>query len=150
MIDFILQHLPWFWLILVVVFVIIEASTLTLVTIWFATAALLMAFLSFAKIPFLVQILLFLIISAVLLFLFRKAALEWFSKHGEKTNVDAIIGKEALVISDITKFEKGKIKVMGQIWTAKTQNDTDIPANSICIIQSIEGVTAIVIPKTSE
>ena len=144
MIDSILQNLQWFWFALVLVFTAIEAFTLTLCTIWFAISSLLMAFLAFLPIPFLAQILIFLIISIILLILFRKTALNFINSKKQATNVNALCGKTALVIKDIKKFEKGEIKVNGVVWSASCKNGEELLQNSECKIIQIEGTTAIV------
>ena len=74
--SFILEYLPWFWLFLVILFTAIEVATFGLATIWFALGALVMLFLSPLPIPFLWQILLFLIISSVLLIFTRPVAVK--------------------------------------------------------------------------
>ncbi len=146
MIDTILKNLPWVWFGLAVIFAAIEAFTLTLCTIWFAAAAILMAFLAFTPIPLLAQILIFLIISIILLILFRKTALNYINSKKQATNVDALCGKTALVVKDIKKFEKGEIKINGVIWNAACKNSEELTKDSECRIIHIEGTTAIVEP----
>lgn len=147
MFDFILNNLSWFWFILAVIFAVIEACTMALTTIWFAIASVIMAFVAFLPIPFRYQLLLFIVISAVLFVFLRKISVQWFSKKKEKTNVEAMAGKTALVTKKITKFEKGEIKVDGIVWTAKTEDDSELNKNTECIIERIEGVTAVVTQK---
>ena len=48
------------------------------------------------------------------------------------------------MIKQITEFEKGEIKINGNIWSAKSEDSSLIPENSQCEILRIEGVTAIV------
>lgn len=147
MTQFFINNLPWFWLLLTIIFAVIEVFTLSLSTIWFAFGALVLTFLSFIAIPFKVQVLIFLVLSAVLLVLCRKAALNWFAKKKENTNVESLIGKTVIVTKKIEKFQKGEIKVNGVVWIAKTQDDSVLEENSECVIKSIEGVTAIVCKK---
>ncbi len=147
MFDFILNNLSWFWFVLAVIFAVIEINTMALTTIWFALASVIMAFVAFLPIPFRYQLLLFIVISAVLFVFLRKISVQWFSKKKEKTNVEAMAGKTALVTKKITKFEKGEIKVDGIVWTAKTEDDSELNKNTECIIERIEGVTAVVTQK---
>lgn len=144
MIELILQNLSWFWLILAVVLTLIEVVTLGLTTIWFALGALVMIFLSFTPIPFAVQVLIWLLISSALLYFTRPYALKKLKVGKEKTNSESLIGKKALVISKITKFEKGEIKINGIIWGAKTDTDEELEKDAECEIIRIEGATAIV------
>lgn len=144
MIEFILQNLSWFWLIIAILLTLIEVVTLGLTTIWFALGALVMIFLSFIPIPFAVQILLWLLISSALLFFTRPYAVKKLKIGKEKTNADSLIGKKALVVKAVTKFEKGEIKINGLIWGAKSDSEEELEKDSECEIVRIEGATVIV------
>ena len=145
--NFILQNMPWFWLGMAIIFTLIEVFTAGLTTIWFAIGSIPMIFLSFLPIPFLYQVLIMLVISIVLLIFTRPFFVKKLNANKEKTNVDALIGKTALVTKKITKFEKGEVKIDGKIWTAKSISDEDLEEGTECLLQSIEGVTAIVSKK---
>ena len=147
MMNLILNNLPWFWLSMVIIFTVIELFTAGLTTIWFAIGSIPMIFLSFLPIPFLYQVLIMLVISIVLLIFTRPFFVKKLNANKEKTNVDALIGKTALVTKKITKFEKGEVKIDGKIWTAKSVSDEDLEEGTECLLQSIEGVTAIVSKK---
>lgn len=147
MMNFILQNMPWFWLGMAIIFTLIEVFTAGLTTIWFAIGSIPMIFLSFLPIPFLYQVLMMLVISIVLLIFTRPFFVKKLNANKEKTNVDALIGKTALVTKKITKFEKGEVKIDGKIWTAKSVSDEDLEEGTECLLQSIEGVTAIVSKK---
>jgi membrane protein implicated in regulation of membrane protease activity len=134
----------WIWVALVIIFAIIEVFTLGLTTVWFAIAALLMVFLSFLSIPLTVQILIFLAISTLLLIFTRPLAVKKFKIGREKTNVDSLVGKHALVIKTIGEFERGEAKVNGQIWSARSEDNKEITEGSKCEILRIEGVQLIV------
>lgn len=147
MMNLILNNLPWFWLSMVIIFTVIEVFTAGLTTIWFAIGSVPMIFLSYLPIPFLYQVLLMLVISIVLLIFTRPFAVKKLNANKEKTNVEALIGKSALVTKKITKFEKGEVKIDGKIWTAKSVSDEDLEEGTECLLQNIEGVTAIVSKK---
>lgn len=147
MMNLILNNLPWFWLSMVIIFTVIEVFTAGLTTIWFAIGSVPMIFLSYLPIPFLYQVLLMLVISIVLLIFTRPFAVKKLNANKEKTNVEALIGKPALVTKKITKFEKGEVKIDGKFWTAKSVSDEDLEEGTECLLQNIEGVTAIVSKK---
>jgi membrane protein implicated in regulation of membrane protease activity len=140
----------WIWVALVIIFALIEVFTLGLTTVWFAIAAILMVFLSFFEIPLTAQILIFLVISAALLIFTRPLAVKKFKIGQEKTNVDSLIGKHALVIKTIGEFERGEAKINGQIWSAHSEDNTEITEGSKCEILRIEGVQLIVRKLTEE
>ena len=136
----------WIWVALVIIFALIEVFTLGLTTVWFALAALVVVFLSFLKISMPVQFLIFIIISAVLLVFTRPLAVKKFKLGRVKTNVDSLIGKHALVIRKIGEFEIGEAKVNGQIWTARSDTNTEIAEGKKCEVLRIEGVRLVVRP----
>ena len=140
----------WIWVALVIIFALIEVFTLGLTTVWFAIAALIMVFLSFINIPLTVQILIFLAIATMLLIFTRPIAIKKFKIGQEKTNVDSLIGKHALVVKTIGEFERGEAKINGQIWSARSETNTEITEGSKCEILRIEGVQLIVRPLTEE
>ena len=134
----------WIWVSLVVVFAIIEICTFGLTTVWFAIAALIMVFLSFFNISLPIQILIFLVISALLLIFTRPLAVKKLKMGKEKTNVDSLVGKHALVTKKIGEFDTGEAKISGQIWTARSENNTEIEKGAKAEILRIEGVQLIV------
>jgi membrane protein implicated in regulation of membrane protease activity len=136
----------WIWAALVIIFAIIEVFTLGLTTVWFAIAALVMVFLSFAKMPLTVQVLIFLSIAALLLIFTRPLAVKKFKMGREKTNVDSLAGKNVLVIKKINEFEKGEVKLNGLIWAARSENNKEITEGTKCEVLRVEGVQLIVRP----
>ena len=136
--------LRWIWVGLVIIFAVIEVFTLGLTTVWFALAALVMVFLSFLPIPLVFQITIFLVISAVLLFFTRPVAIKKFKIGREKTNVDSLAGKHALVTRQIGEFDKGEVKLNGQFWSARSHDGSAISEGTKCEVVRIEGVQAIV------
>ncbi|MDR1575129.1 MAG: NfeD family protein [Treponema sp.] len=144
--DFGFISLRWIWVALTIVFALIEVFTMGLTTVWFALSALVMVFLSFLNIPLAAQILIFLGIAALLLVFTRPLAVKKFKTGTEKTNVDSLIGKHALVIKGIGEFEKGEVKLNGQIWSARSEDNAEIREGTICEVIRIEGVQAIVRP----
>lgn len=136
-----------YWLILIVVLVIIEIATLGLTTIWFVVGALAAFILSMLGITPVVQWIVFCVISLILLFATRPWALRYFnSQQKEKTNVDSLIGKTAVVTADICNLEgRGEVFVGGLTWTARTGDDSQSIAKDTHVeIVAVEGVKLIV------
>ena len=136
----------WIWVALVIIFAVIEVLTMGLTTVWFAISALVMVFLSLLKIPLSIQTLIFLAIAALLLIFTRPLAVKRFRMGKEKTNVDSLAGKHALVIKTITEFERGEAKINGLIWAARSEDNTEITEGTKCEIVRVEGVQLIVRP----
>lgn len=140
--------MPVFWLIVAVIFAVSEALTVGLVTIWFAGGALvaLVAALLGAGLP--VQIVLFFVISVGLLVSTRKVFVNKLKTGKMKTNVDALIGEEAMVLTEIKPFAPGSVKLRGQEWTAVAKDDSmTIASGQVVKVVAIEGVKAVVKPQ---
>lgn len=141
---FVLNNLPWFWLFVTVLCIVLEGLTQTLTTVWFGCGAFVLIFLSFTHLPFKWQLLIFVVLSLVLLIFTRPFAVKKLRVKKTPTNSDALIGKKVLVTEKITELQKGAVKVNGVIWSARSEDNTEIAKGTECIITGIEGATAVV------
>lgn len=140
-----------YWLILFIVLLVIEIITLGLTTIWFAGGALTAFVLSMLEVPPTVQWAVFCAVSLILLFATRPWAVRYFnSQKKEKTNVDSLIGRTAVVTSEIRNLEgKGEVFVNGLTWTARTEEDSlVIKENTHVTVTAVQGVKLIVEVKS--
>ena len=89
--------------------------------------------------------------SGLLLFFTRPLVKKYVTPKIQPTNVDAIIGREGIVCEAIRPLEgTGQVKVGGQIWSARTDEQTDcIPEGTIVTVLRVEGVKLFVQPKQS-
>ena len=85
---------PIIWLAILAFFLVVEAITAGLATIWFAGGALAAAIAAYLGAEIWLQILLFLAVSIILLIFTRPLAVKYMSKDLEKTNVNSLIGKK--------------------------------------------------------
>ena len=135
-----------FWLILAVVLIVVEASTYSLISIWFALGALA------AIIPALIsgnavwaQFAVFVVVSAVSLAFTRKFLKNVLRYNPEPTNADQVIGKQAVVKEEINNIqETGKVTVMGLDWSARSADDSFITVGEVVSVKEINGVKLIV------
>ena len=137
-------YAPWFWVIVAVVCALIEGATCGLTTVWFAVSAVLMALISLLHFPFVMQCILFSLVSLLLLLFTRPIAINLLRAKRVRTNADSLIGKKAQVIRPISEWSKGQVKINGAVWTAALAGTADMPKGSECIVDRIEGVTLIV------
>lgn len=136
------------WLFLFALLVFIEILTLGLTSIWFAGGALVAFVSTFFGCGFLVQMVLFVVVSLILLLFTRPIALRNFNSNREATNIDLLIGKEGKVLERVDNInESGRIILNGQEWTARSVNGEIVEVDSIVIVERIEGVKAIVTQK---
>ena len=138
----------WIWVALLAAFIIIEASTAQLLTIWFAVGSLAALISTFITDNIIIQVIVFVVVSAIALAVTRPLVKKMTKAQKQPTNADMYIGKEAVVTEDINNLEaKGLVKVGGSIWTARTEVDNyTIPAGSHVTVIKIEGVKLIVRP----
>ena len=127
--------------------VAIEAFTLDLSALWFAfggVAALLLASFGVGLMP---QLIVFTVCSALLLLLVRPVARKLLKTGNTRTNADRILGEEALVTAAIDNIAmQGEIRLMGQVWSARSADGAPIPAGAKVRVREIVGVKAIVEP----
>ena len=134
------------WLGLLAVLLLLEAITVGLTTIWFAGGALLALILSFFNAPVWLQIAVFLIVSFLLLIFTRPAAVRLMNRKTEATNVQALIGKTAVVKETIDNVrETGVVHVGGLDWAARSKEEGQIIApNTVVTVLEVTGVKLIV------
>lgn len=135
------------WLILFTISLIIELITLSLVSIWFTTGALIAIFLEYLGLAFMYQVIGFIITSLMTFFIFKPMLMKFIKSPKVRTNADRLIGKTGKMISDTNETSRGQVKVEGQIWGAASKNNEYLESGTIVNIVSIEGVKLIVTKK---
>ena len=135
------------WLIASGIFFICEIITVGFLVFWLGIGALIAMLVSFFTSNIIVQMSVFVISSGLLIFATRPLVNKISKKDVIPTNVYSLIGKKAVVTEDIDWVTgKGQIKFEGEIWSAKSKEQINIPAGSEVEIVSIEGVKAFVKP----
>lgn len=141
-----------FWVILLVVFVVIEVLTMGLTTIWFAGGALAAAVTAVFNLPSYVQIATFIVVSMVLVFFTRPIAVRYFNKDRVKTNAESMVGRKAIVTGAINNIKaEGQVTVSGMEWSARSvSDDVQIAEGAVVTIVAISGVKLIVEERKEE
>ena len=135
------------WLVLMVIFLVLEAVTVVTVSLWFAVGALVALLVSLIGLELWVQIVLFFIVSAVLLACLRPMVQRHFNPKLSRTNVDALIGSKGYVTADIDNISAaGQVKLGSMEWTARSTDGSIIPAGTLVKVDRVEGVKAFVSP----
>lgn len=142
MVDIIISNLKWFWFAALVLFVIIEAVTQNLTTLWAAVAAVPVMFLSETRLPLRWQVLIFLVITVVLIVFTRPLVIRKFHPGKYRTNVDSLVGQEIIITKKIEMFSKGEGKTKnGIIWNVTSADGLVIEEGTVCIIGNVAGNT---------
>lgn len=133
------------WLAVFVLLIVIELATMGLTTIWFAGGAVAGFIASMLGANVVIQAVAFFVVSIVLLIFTRPFAVRYINSNKTKTNIDGLIGQEALVMEEINNIrETGCARLEGKEWTARSVDDTVIPADTVVTVERIEGVKLIV------
>lgn len=133
------------WLIAVIAFIVLEATTYQMVSVWFIIGSIGGMIASMLGAGFWVQMTVFLIISIALLVAMRPVAMKRINSHKVKTNADSLIGKKVLITETVDNTKAtGQGKADGIIWTVRAEADTIIEVGAVAQIKRIEGVKLIV------
>lgn len=135
------------WLILMVAFLLTEAATVAMVSLWFAAGSLAAMVASLLGAPIWLQVALFLAVAAVLLACLRPLVRKHFTPKLSRTNVDAIVDSQGYVTADIDNVAAtGTVKLGAMEWTARSADGSAIPKGTLVKVEKIEGVKAFVSP----
>lgn len=135
------------WLIAAGVFFVVEIATVGFMIFWLGIAALVTCLLSLVISNVFAQMAIFVVLSAILLLFTRPFVEKFVIKKEERvtTNAYSIVGKEAIVTQTFDPSSGiGQIKVGSEKWTAKSENTTVFNEGDKVIVNSIEGVKAVV------
>lgn len=136
------------WLAIAIVMALVEAATVQLVSIWFAIGGAAACVTSLFTDNLIVQIAVFIAVSAVALAVTRPLVKKMRQKGVEPTNADRYIGKSAVVVQTIDNEKaEGMVKVDNQTWTARSASGEPIAAGTAVTVTAIEGVKLMVVPK---
>jgi len=139
---------PLIWILIAVIFAVIEGITMGLTTIWFTVGGVAACVIALLGGPLILQIIVFLLVSIILLYFTRPLAEKRLKIGHEKNNIDQMIGKTALVTGKIEPYHPGQVKLNGLVWTAVSEDVAE--KNDLVEIIGIEGVKLIVKSKKGE
>ena len=142
--DYLIAN-PWIaWLAVGVLFLIVELLTTALVSIWFVPSAIITCLLSFIVDSLLIQIAIFIVLSAIFMVVCRKI----YNKHIKKPVDDVdqnekLLGKTATVTED-TNGITGRILVGDVYWRAVSENGDIIQKGETVKIKGVNGTTLVI------
>ena len=121
------QFMPYIWLIVIIVMSVLEACTAQLVSIWFVIGAVVSLIVSIFSTSVTLQIIVFIAVTLLMLFLTRPFVKKLFSFKKEDTNSGRYIGKTGIVVKTINnEIGEGQVNIFGSIWTARSVDDSII------------------------
>lgn len=135
-----------FWLIAMIVFIVGEMITVGLTSIWFAAGALVALIIAACGGGIVFQIVAFLLVSGILLWLTRPWAKRFINSRVQKTNVESVVGARARVTERVSNLDQtGRAVVLGQDWSVRAEDDKEIiePETLVEVVR-VSGVKLIV------
>jgi membrane protein implicated in regulation of membrane protease activity len=138
----------WFaiiWLVLFVAFLMAEASTVAVISLWFAIGALSAMIASLFGAELWLQAVLFFAVSIVLLCAMRPLTKKYFTPKIIRTNVDAVVGATGRVEETIQNdLSQGRVKLDGMEWSARSSTGEILEVGTLVKVDRIEGVKVFV------
>lgn len=148
MVEFLASYAWVIWLALILVFGIIEVTTLEFTFLMLAVGSLGGLLSGLVGLPWWAQFLVAAVLSVLLLFAVRPALLRALKRGGDSTptNVDALIGISGVVTNDFTGNASHVKLANGETWTAKLADDGRLVEGERVVVTAIDGATAVVAP----
>lgn len=135
------------WLVMMVFFLISEALTVTLISLWFAGGCLAALVVCMLGGSWGLQVGVALAVSALLLVSLRPLVRKFITPRLVKTNVDSVIGSTGLVTAAVDNVRaQGQVKLGSMEWTARSTTGETIPEGTLVRADRIEGVKVFVTP----
>ena len=132
------------WLVAVIAFIVLEAVTYQMLSIWFVIGAIGGLIASLVGADFWVQMTVFLALSVICFIAFRPLAVKKL-KPNFKTNADAVIGKKVTITKEVDNVNgTGEGKLDGMAWTVRTESGKTLGVGDVAEVKRIEGVKLIV------
>ncbi|MFN2518969.1 MAG: NfeD family protein [Jatrophihabitantaceae bacterium] len=133
------------WLIAAAAFAGAEAFSLTFVLVMFAGGAAAAAVTAALGGPALLQFIVAILATVALLGVVRPIAKRHLAiGSGARTGTDALVGKEAVVLSEVD-VHNGRVRLNGGEWSARSFDRAQVlPAGTVVRVMEIAGATAVV------
>ena len=135
------------WLGAALVLAISEELSLGLVLLMLSGGALAGAIAAALGASVVVQVIVAVVVSAVLLVALRP----WLLRHLRRrhrlveTNVNALVGRPAVAVTEVAE-NGGRVKIGGEVWTARTSTGARIATGTPVRVARIDGAIAVVEP----
>lgn len=133
------------WIGVALLATVVEIATQQLVSIWFAVAGFITFVFAYLGFSIGIQLLVFAFVSAASFILIRRYLMPYIQTRFVPTNVDRLIGQEAVVTRELPLRGRGEVRVLGQFWTAQCDDpEQRVEVDQPVLIRAIEGATLIV------
>ncbi|KFZ25736.1 MAG: hypothetical protein KQ78_02068 [Candidatus Izimaplasma bacterium HR2] len=138
------EYMIVIWFVVIILAAVIEMNTMDLSSIWFSAGALFAFIFSLLDAGWIVQVIIFLVVSVSLLILVRPVVKKYLKTNVISTNSDRLVGKVAICTKEIKQGERGEVKIDGKFWLAVISGEEDVDVDEKVEVIAIEGVKLIV------
>ncbi len=129
------------WIAAIVIFGVVEAATVGLVSIWFVIGSVAGLITAVLGGPIWLQVVMFFIVSIAALIATRPLVRKLGKKGEVATNADRVLGGTARVTETIDNtIPSGEVYIDGKTWTARSQSGAVIAPETLVTVIRLEGV----------
>ena len=122
--------------------------TMGLTTIWGAGGAVAAALTALLTDSLIAQVFVFAVVTLFFVLVTRPIAVRKLNNRTVKTNVDALVGKNAVAESDVDGLNRGEVRIDGKVWTAvPAEGSAVIRKGDVVKVTGVEGVKLIVLKE---
>ena len=143
----IINLMPWIWGLIILATIVMELLSSDIDAIWFSAGALVALVLSFFNVHIAIQISVFVVVTALLLFTIGRWTKKVIMTKNISTNSDSLIGREILILESANEFDKGSGVVNDVVWTVICQAGVSVEKGKHAIIIAIDGNKLVVKSK---
>ncbi len=145
------DYMVWIWVAALVFFILVEALTSQLVSLWFIAGAAVAFAASLVDASLPVQLILFVFVSIAALFLLRPLVKQKVTSKMVPTNADMAVGRTVVVTQSIENDRaQGRVKLDSQDWAARSYDGEVILPGKKARVLAIDGVKLIVVSSKEE
>ncbi|MBM7558309.1 NfeD family protein [Marinitoga litoralis] len=125
-----------FWLVLGIIFVVLEILTPSFFFLWFGISAFISSILgTFITNKFITSTI-FIILSALLWLFSKKIAKKWLEpKNTKLIHLDELVGKNGIALTDFDNENSGIVKVFSEEWKAYSEEEKINKGDKIIVLK---------------
>ena len=137
--------MAYVWIALAIVMVLVEITTVQLVSVWFMVGALCAALTTLFTDSIVIQLAVFVGVSLLALLVTRPLVRRLKENRVQlRTNIDRLPGEKGVMLTPVENTESvGQAKVLGKVWSVKTDNPPLKEGDTVRVI-AVDGVKLIV------
>lgn len=137
--------MAYVWIALAIVMVLVEITTVQLVSVWFMVGALCAALTTLFTDSIVIQLAVFVGVSLLALLVTRPLVRRLKENRVQlRTNIDRLPGEKGVMLKPVENTESvGQAKVLGKVWSVKTDNPPLKEGDTVRVL-AVDGVKLIV------